>query len=51
MKKWELIVKWDTGECTTDLFDSEDAAERAVLNLKKAFGHQVTWTGIIEKWV
>lgn len=51
MKKWELIVKWVSGECTTDLFDSEDAAERAALNLKKAFGHQVTWTGIIEKWV
>ncbi|MBO4675765.1 MAG: hypothetical protein J5601_06770 [Elusimicrobiaceae bacterium] len=50
MYKYELIVKWSTGEATSDFFDTEEAAKRAAENLKRAFGGQVEWTGTIKKW-
>lgn len=51
MKKWELVVKWETGEEDRFIYDTKEAAEKAASGYKTAFGNQVTWTGIIEKWV
>ncbi len=49
MKKFELIIIWDTGEKTIESFDTYAAALQAEKNMYMAFGRQISWTGINEK--
>ncbi len=48
MKKAELIVIWQTGEKQIYPCDSYEAAKQAEANMRKAFGSQISWTGINE---
>ena len=51
MKKYELIVIWETGEKNIDIFETYGAAVKAEKNMIMAFGRQIVWTGINEKWL
>lgn len=49
MKTYELIILWETGEKTTHTYNDIETAERAENGYKKAFGNQISWTGINER--
>lgn len=48
MRKYELVIIWDTGEKDVYEYKTEAEAEQAAINLKFAFGKQIHWTGIRE---
>lgn len=48
MAKYELIVIWDTGEKTTEQYNTEEEAREIEAGFYMAFGRQVQWTGINE---
>lgn len=46
MKRYNLIVVWDTGEKEVFPYETEEEAERAEKGYKTAFGNQVSFTCI-----
>ena len=48
MRKYELIVIWDTGEKTTEQYNTEAEAREIEDGFYRAFGKQIQWTGINE---
>lgn len=50
MKKYILVIVWNTGEKEKAEYDTFAKAEYIEKGLKRAFGNQV-WTCINEKWI
>lgn len=48
MKRYELVVIWDTGEKETATYDTEIEAKIIENGFHTAFGKQIQWTGIRE---
>lgn len=46
---YELILIWETGEKETYIYNTYEEAQQGANNFKKAFGSQVSWTGIDKK--
>lgn len=46
---YELIIIWEDGEKQTYNYDTYEEASQGVSNMKKAFGNQISWTGINRK--
>lgn len=44
--KYELVVIWDDGEKEVFSYPTETEAKEAEDGYHKAFGNQVSWTGI-----
>ena len=42
---FELVVIWETGEKEVYAYSTEERAEHAGREMKKAFGNQIAWTG------
>ena len=45
---YEVIVIWDDGSKNMYPFKTVEEAEQCETNFKKAFGNQVSWTGIVK---
>lgn len=45
MKKYELVIIWETGEKEVHEYESQQLAEQAERGYKKAFGNQIQWSG------
>lgn len=50
MIKYELIIIWDTGEKEIHDYETYDAAKQGEENMRRAFGYQIAWAGINERW-
>lgn len=48
MKRYELVVIWDTGEKEVYEYKTEEEAQRLLKDLHFAFGNQISWMGIWE---
>lgn len=48
--KVELVVIWMDGSRDVYEYDSVEEADRGARNIKMAFGGQVAWCGVREKW-
>ena len=46
---YELVIIWETGEKEITPYNTEQEAEQAESNMFKAFGNQITWSGIRRK--
>lgn len=49
MKRYELIVIWDTGEKETHEYSSKEEAEKIEQGFHRVFGKQVEFTCINER--
>lgn len=46
MKRYELVVIWDTGEKEVYEHMTEEEAQRSLKHLQFVFGNQISWMGI-----
>lgn len=46
---YELVLIWDTGEKEIYEYRTEEEAIQTAVNMKKAFGNQIAWTGTRRK--
>ena len=46
MKRYELVVIWDTGEKAVYEHMTEEEAQRSQKYLQFVFGNQISWMGI-----
>ena len=46
MNKYELVIIWDDSEKTIYQYETEEKANRAGHEMKKAFGNQISWYGV-----
>lgn len=47
MRKYELIVIWETGEREVHEYNNREEAKKAEQGYETAFGNQISWIGII----
>jgi hypothetical protein len=49
MKKWELVIVWETGEQDIYEYETEQEAEAAGRGMRIALGNQIGWYGVRRK--
>lgn len=45
---YKLVIIWETGEKEEHLYNTKEEAENIERGMHKAFGKQISWTGIVE---
>lgn len=49
MRKYEVVIIWETGEKEIYTYDDKDRAYDAIDDWKMAFGNQIQWAGVRDK--